>query len=209
MAQKGVIHPKFKNANIPVCSACLYAKATHCQWRSKTSKNKEIHQPTKPGECISVNQLVSPTPGLIAQLTGQLTTKRYKYATVFVDQYSGMGYMYLQKTATAEETIKAKKAFEVFAATHRIYQIEAYHADNGIFKANKWQQECRNQGQPLTFAGVNTHHTNGAAKKRIRDIQELTRTMLIHVNKRWPTAITANLWPYTIRMATEVINQTP
>lgn len=209
MAQKGVIHPKFKNANIPVCSACLYAKATRRQWRSKTSKNRIIKKATRPGQCVSVDQLVSPTPGLIAQLTGRLTTKRYKYATVFVDQYSGMGYTYLQQTATAEETIKAKKAFEAFAATHGVFRIEAYHADNGIFRANLWQQHCRNQGQPLTFAGVNAHHTNGAAEKRIRDIQELARTMLIHANRRWPAAITTNLWPYAIRMATDVINNTP
>lgn len=123
MARKGVIHPKFKSANAPVCSACLYAKATRRQWRSKISINKEATEPTKPGECVSVDQLVSPTPGLIAQLTGRLTTQRYKCATAFVDQHSGMGCTYLQRTAMAEETIKAKKAFEAFAATHGV-QLE-------------------------------------------------------------------------------------
>ena len=32
-----------------------------------------------------------------------------------------------------------------------------------------------------------------------------TRTMLIHANRRWRTAITANLWPYALRMANESI----
>jgi hypothetical protein len=40
-------------------------------------------------------------------MTGKLTTRRYKYATVFVDQFSGYSYVYLQKTAGAEETIRA------------------------------------------------------------------------------------------------------
>lgn len=33
--------------------------------------------------------------------------------------------------------------------------------------------------------------------------------MLIHATKRWPQATTANLWPYAVRMANIVINETP
>ena len=32
---------------------------------------------------------------------------------------------------------------------------------------------------------------------------------MIHANKRWPKAITPNLWPYATRMANESINATP
>ena len=83
---------------------------------------------------MSVDQLVSPTPGLIAQMTGFLTKKRYKYATVFVDHFSGHGFVYLQKEASVEETLEAKKAFERHAKSMGI-TIQNYHADNGIFKA--------------------------------------------------------------------------
>ena len=34
-------------------------------------------------------------------------------------------------------------------------------------------------------------------------------TSMIHANKRWPDAITPNLWPYATRMANESINATP
>ena len=68
--------------------------------------------PPKPGDVVSVDQMVSPVPGLIAQMMGFLMMKRYKYVTVFVDQASHMGYIYLQKTTTAAEMIEAKKAFE-------------------------------------------------------------------------------------------------
>ena len=33
--------------------------------------------------------------------------------------------------------------------------------------------------------------------------------MLIHAHRRWPSAITANLWPYAITMANDAINATP
>ena len=103
---------------------------------------------------MSVDQLVSPMPGLIAQMTGTLTTKRYKHATVYVDHFSRLSFVYLQKTASAEETIKGKVAFEQYAKQHGV-SIQAYHADNGVFRAHKWVDECRKQSQTLTFAGVN------------------------------------------------------
>ena len=105
--------------------------------------------------------------------------------------------MYLQKTATAEETVLGKKAFEQYSA-QRGAQIKAYHVDNGIFRANKWAHECRIQHQSLTFAGVNAHHQNGHAERRIRYIQELEQTMLIHASKRWPNVVTTHLWPYAV-----------
>jgi hypothetical protein len=87
--------------------------------------------------------------------------------------------------------------------------IQGYHADNGIFKAYKWVTACRNKGQALSFAGVNAHHQNGIAEQKIRSLQELARNMFVHANKLWPKAVTANLWPYAIRMANDVLNETP
>jgi hypothetical protein len=209
MAKQGILPKRLAKCTIPTCSACLYAKATKKPWRGKTTKNREdAETTTKPGQTVSIDQLVSPTPGLIAQMTGFLTTKRYKYATVFVDHLSRLGFVYLQKTASAEETIEAKKAFESYAKRHGV-TVENYLADNGIFKAHKWVEECKKDGQGLTFVGVNAHHQNGMAERRIRELQDMARTMLIHANSRWPDAINANLWPYAVRAANEAINHSP
>ena len=159
MAEQGILPRRLAKCRTPVCTACLYAKATRRPWRGKTRKNLiDEGTPVRPGQIVSVDQLVSPTPGLIAQMTGFLTTKRYKYATVYVDQFSRMGYVYLQKTASAEETVEGKKAFERYAKRHGI-TVENYHADNGIFKARLWTDTCAKDGQGLTFAGVNAHKT--------------------------------------------------
>jgi hypothetical protein len=209
MAQQNIIPRRLAKCSIPVCTACQFAKATRRRWRDKTKSNwNDAKKPTQPGQVVSVDQLVSPTPGLIAQLTGRATKKRYNYATVYVDQYSGLSFVYLQKTANADETIEGKKAFEAYSKQHGV-EIKAYHADNGIFRANKWVDNCRNSGQTLTFAGVNAHHSNGHAERRIRSLQDLTRTMLIHANRRWPTAVTVHLWPYALRMANNAINEAP
>jgi hypothetical protein len=107
----------------------MYGKATKVQWRTKQPPNKdESFQARRIGEVVSVDQMKSPTPGLVAQLAGILTTKRYKYATVFVDNFSGMGYVHLQKTQDADESLEAKVALERNLLLENV-KVCHYHAD--------------------------------------------------------------------------------
>ena len=110
MAKHGIFPSRIAKCAVPICSACQYAKVTRRQWHTKSRKHNQdvIESPTKPGQCVSVDQLVSPTPGLIAQMTGFITKQQYRYATVYVDQYSGLSFVYLQRTASAAETLEAK-----------------------------------------------------------------------------------------------------
>ena len=61
----------------------------------------------------------------------------------------------------------------------------------------------------LTFAGVNAHHQNGVAERRIRELQELARTMMIHANRRWKNVHSTILWQYALRMANNLYNNAP
>jgi hypothetical protein len=56
----------------------MLAKATKRKWRDKTKlvAGDEVETASRPGQVVSVDQMVSPTPGLIAQMTGFLTNKR-------------------------------------------------------------------------------------------------------------------------------------
>jgi len=167
MAKAGIIPKRLANCPIPVCSACCYAKAIRRQWRSKTAENKgEVEKPTKPGQVASVDQLMSPTPGLMAQMQGILTTEWCKCATVFIDQHSRLSHVHMQKGTSAEETLEAKAAFEAYAKARGI-NMQAHHADNGAFKAKAWVRHCYLSGQDLTFSGVGAHHQNGMAERRI------------------------------------------
>jgi transposase InsO family protein len=87
--------------------------------------------------------------------------------------------------------------------------IKNYHADNGIFKAKAWVEACQAKEQGLSFAAVGAHHTNGMAERRIRELQDMARTALVHANRRWPNAIEAYLWPYAVQHASESINNLP
>jgi hypothetical protein len=139
VAKEGLL-PKFlADCKIPLCTSCLYGKATCCPWQTKGSANKDPTTKviTRPGECVSINQLELTTPGLIAPLRGIPTKQHYKVATVFVDHATRFGYVHLQQSTGAEETIKVKMAFEQQAANSRV-KILHYHADNGIFADNKF-----------------------------------------------------------------------
>jgi hypothetical protein len=192
-----------------MCTSCLFGKATRRPWRLKPAANKTSSKSaTAPGQIVSVDQLISSTPGLIAQLKGILTKKRYTVATVFVDQYSGLSYVHLQTSTTAIETLEAKRAFERYAAKHGV-TIKHYHADNGRFVENAFVEDVNAQRQTNSFCGVNAHFQNGIAERRIRELQDQARTMLIHANRRWPTAVNAHLWPYALRMANDLHNAAP
>jgi len=206
MARRGILPKKLATCTVPICSACLYGKATRRAWRGKPLKAEIRKTPTIPGEVVSVDQMKSPTAGLVAQLAGGITNKRYIYATIFVDHATGFGYVHLQKTQSAKETLEAKQAFERYAAACGV-QVLHYHADNGVFDSQAWRNHCSDNNQGLTFAAVGAHHQNGRAERRIRELQELARAMLIHASKRWPTAINAHLWPYAIRMANDSYNE--
>ena len=61
----------------------------------------------------------------------------------------------------------------------------------------------------MSFSGLDAHHTNGIAERRIRDIQDYGRTMLIHAAHRWKSHITTNLWTYAIRLGNQAYIDTP
>ncbi len=185
--------------------ACLYGKATCRPWRTKAMATGGLKRATYPGHCVAIDQSESLVPGLVAQLKGIPTKKRYTCATVFVDLYSDFSYVHYQYTTNAQDTLEAKHAFERFAKSHGV-QVHNYLADNGRFAEHAWKKDANSLGQSIRFAGVNAHFQNGRAEKKICDLQDMARTQLIHAHRRWPDAICAYLWPYAMRSACAALN---
>jgi hypothetical protein len=207
-AKQGVLPSRIANCTIPKCPGCLFSKAKRKAWRHNKDTNPVYKLVTKPGECVSMDHLMSSTPGLIGQGVGKLTTNRYTCATVFVDHYTGLDFVYPQESTTALETIDAKRAFERFAAQHGI-TVRHYHADNGVFASKAFRKEVQQTpNQTISFCGVNAHHQNGVAERRIRDLSDSARAMLIEARHRNPF-VTSNLWPYALRQASIIRRSIP
>jgi hypothetical protein len=65
---------------------------------------------------VSVDQLISTVPGLIAQIKGIPTRQRYHIATVFVDHASDYTFVHFQTDTGSDETLTAKQEFERHAS---------------------------------------------------------------------------------------------
>jgi hypothetical protein len=61
----------------------------------------------------------------------------------------------------------------------------------------------------LSFCGVNAHHQNGKAERRIKDVTEGARTALLHAIHRWPKAVNASLWPAALKNYVNLTNSLP
>jgi hypothetical protein len=136
-----------------------------------------------------------------------LTTHHYRVATIFVNSYSDFTFIWNQTTTNAEQTLGAKQAFERFASANNIH-IHHYHADKGQFAEPTFVNAISSKGQTTSFSGVGAQHQSGVADRRIRDLQDSARAMLIHAYRRWPITICVNLWPYALSNATYIRNVT-
>lgn len=158
------------------------------------SNNKSIHPTKQPEECMSVDSIESNTAGFVVQMKGCLTNRRYEVATVYVDHYSHLSYVHLQIINTGSEVQKSKIAFEKHAMRQGIH-IRRYHTDNGRFSDNTFLNDLMDQCQKITYFGVDARHQNSRAEKRIRDLPEKFRILLLHAIHQMPNASTSHLWP--------------
>jgi hypothetical protein len=182
---------------------------TKLPWQGKETKaDHEVFVATKPGECVSVNQMTSTEVEFYAQLKGELTKKHYKCATVFVDHFSHLRFVHLQLVNGSDETLATKLALEQYAAEH-VVKILHYHCNNGRFHDNAFQQVCHEARQQLTFCGVNAHFQNGIAKQAIQDLSESARKQLLRAHAHWPETVHFALWPYALQNTAYLHNNLP
>ena len=208
MSPKEILLKRLLKCTKPFCAACQYGKLTRKPWQSKEVPMTPIWKATSSGQIISINQLESSTAGFIAQLKGKLTTQRYWYVTLLVDQYSQYAYVYLQQAITSAETVQAKHSFERLVEDMGI-RVHHYYADNGQFTDKGFVEDCQKQRQGLTYCGVNAHFQNGIAEKKIRDLQEQTRMMMLHGVCKCISMLSIHLWSYGLCTANDICQSTP
>jgi hypothetical protein len=57
-AHNGIIPKKFAKVALPKCAGCLFGAMTKLPWHGKETKaSHKVFIATKPGECISVDQM--------------------------------------------------------------------------------------------------------------------------------------------------------
>ena len=206
LAKHERIPPWLAKVKAPLCKACLFGKQTKRQ--KKDTGDLRARFPDVPGACVSVDQFISHTPGRVLTFSGKPTTKTHSCVTLFIDHATDKIYCYSQLSTEATETLEGKTLFEQMAFQHNV-QILHYHCDNGIFRSQAFVDHCRRQGQSLSFCGVGAHHQNGIAERAVRTITVSARTMLLHAHNLWPDVIKFDLWPFAVKLATDIHNAIP
>jgi hypothetical protein len=182
LALEGVLPKRLAKCNVLLCSSCMYGKLTKRPWRYRSESSHIEESVTVAGELVSVDQMESRTLGLVTQLKGIPTRERYKIATVFVNHASDYTFVHLQSNLTYKQTLIAKQEFERHAAGMNA-SVKKYHADNGQFVDNAYTDDLKAKNQYMTICGVNAHHHSGKVEKGIRDLQDVTRSSLLHAEK--------------------------
>ena len=182
----GWLPRKLLKVRPPMCACCKVGSLTRIPGRVKVKKNRgQLRKVKAPGDCVSVDQLESRTPGFIGVMRGFVTKRRYTSATIFIDHFSDLSYVHMQTLLTLEETIFAKHAFQAYARNYGVI-IKHYHADNGRFADKQFLTAVKKDQQTISFCAAYVHFQNGKAEKRIRDLQDRTRRVLLHSVARWP-----------------------
>ena len=73
------------------------------------------------------------------------------------------------RNLTLDETLLAKHAYERFLPSLGV-TAKAYHADNGWFIDQGFRDDCNLSNQVITFCGFGSHHQNGIAERKIKEL---------------------------------------
>ncbi len=147
-----------------------------------------------------MDHLVSAQPGLIPHITGKLKGQQINGATVIVNHHLDHVYVYLMRNLAPEETIFAKHAYEPFLTSIGV-TAKAYQADSGRFADQGFRDDCNLSNQVITFCGVGSHHQNGIAERKIKELILGARTLLLHTKQMLPEYFSTILWPFALKYA--------
>ena len=108
--------------------------------------------------------------------------------SVFVYGVSGHSFIHLQRSANGEETIAAKRDYELMKDSHGV-SVRSFRTDNGIYAEESFRYEVARSNQTITFCGVGAHHQNGSVEKHIGRMMRGSRTNLLHAQRCFSEAI--------------------
>lgn len=192
------VDPSLANEPDPLCAICQFSKARKRTHKANVGNIRSNH--TAPGQGVSSDGMEAGTPGRTFTTKGLPINKRYKYVSFWVDHMSSFTYATFHTSKDAKELLASKHEFEQWSAKFGV-KIQSIRADNGVYAAQVFCQQCEKQQQDLTFCAVGAHWQNGIAERFIGLITTRARTILLHAMSKWPDTITEDMWPFALRHA--------
>ena len=204
--------PKIASCPAPLCATCKLSRMTVRPRKSSSANNDKFmtlkDQDPKPGDTVSLDQYQSAVKGRLFHTRGkEQSHEQYSGGTTGVDHASGYIFHRHQVSLRTVDTIKSKHVWEHWARQCGV-PIKHYHSDNGVFDSKDFKHDVQLRNQSISFSGVGAHHQNSVAKRSIRTVVELARTMMIHSAMHWPEQTDNNMWPFAMDHAIYIYNHT-
>jgi hypothetical protein len=119
-----------------------------------------------------------------------LTRQRYTVSTIFVDHFSRLSYVHLQRSTSADDTLQAKRPFEASAKTQGVV-VKHYHADDGRF---------------IQMASFCDHFKNGNNQCLSQDSKptSITQRLLLRHGIRCRAANFSSIWLFTLSCSIDI-----
>ena len=110
LASSGYLPKRLSKCTRPACATCCYGKDHKKTWRSKGKHNRDILDQMKklPGEITHTHIMTSSVPGLIPQMVGFVTSRKYHCTSFVVDDDSDYTFIYQYESTLADENTLAK-----------------------------------------------------------------------------------------------------
>ena len=125
LAQHGILPKHISSCPHPICRSCQLGKA-HLRSSPNINDVRHIdHDDLQPGDKVSVDQIESSTPGLVAISRGKPTNATYHAASVYVDHASRYTFVKMHYSTGGTKAVEGKRCFEQLALSHGI-KIKSY-----------------------------------------------------------------------------------
>jgi len=110
LAQHGILPKHISSCPHPICCSCQLGKA-HLRSSPNINDVRHIdHDDLQPGDKVSVDQIESSTPGLVAISRGKPTNATYHVASVYVDHASSYTFVKMHYSTGGTKAVEGHVA---------------------------------------------------------------------------------------------------
>ncbi len=140
-----------------------------------------------------------------------LPTNQFHGGTLFHDAASGLLWTENQVSLGIGETLMAKERFEHWLWKLAAAKIHHLHSDNGIFNAELFDDDYKNNFQTQSFSKVGAHHQKALAERSIQTSMYMAWTFIVHISLHWSKYCANNLalWGIAVKHVVWLHNRIP
>jgi histone deacetylase 1/2 len=131
-----------------------------------------------------------------------LSTSGHKYYVLFLDDHSN--FLWTFPISHKSQVFPTFEKLRAYIKTQFHREVKNIQCDNGReYDNGNFQKLCETNGISFRFSCPHTSSQNGKAERKIRSINNIIRTLLVHAS------LPPNFWHHALQMATYLLNILP